>query len=328
MSGHRRLALLVLLLVVIAAAAWRSARDREDDSGVAAAILSAPPVSDSSGSLDPRAKPVAAGTGSPAKTPDRVVDAAARPPFRAQAPSAPTPSLAQARELMARLAEDRDCERAARALTERSQEPLERSFWKWLPPEQAAAERAARQQVAVRRSQGCAQWSDAPAARAARHQALAAQEALALQAGDFAASLSAASRGKLDDTGKARLRALLYDALLSGDVNLIARLGDSNYALDRAGWLHDPVRRLEPQVWQLIACDLGRPCGRSSLALDRMCLYSTTAACDQDSVEAALRYTTPEHQFARMDARRRELLARIRSGQIAGIFDPIPPPGP
>lgn len=108
------------------------------------------------------------------------------------------------------------------------------------------------------------------------------------------------------------------------------RLGDYVYHLDPTDYIRDPVRIYYRDVWRLVACDLGRPCDRGSRALDGLCLSTDTAACTQDSVEAASRYNLPPHLFDLVQQRRAELLARVRSGQIAGIFDPAPapPPGP
>ncbi len=231
----------------------------------------------------------------------------------------------QARELMQRLRAERDCEQAAYSLSAHSEAQMERGTWRWLSPEMAAAERAARRVAAARLGQGCAPVSDSNSARQMRYKERDRLEALASRGGDLGARLYAASRGtRLSDAAKADLRGLLYEALLSGDPELIAQLGDSVRAVDSRGWVY------ERQVWQLVACDLGRDCGSSSRALDRMCLFTTSGACGQESLEAALRYTIAEPVFDRMQQRRAELLARIRSGQVAGLFDPapVPPPGP
>ena len=92
----------------------------------------------------------------------------------------------------------------------------------------------------------------------------------------------------------------------------------------------DPAGSALSMAWPLVACDLGLDCGASSRVLDRMCISRTSGACGAAGLEAAYRYTLHAAIFERIQARRAELLARIRSGQYDRIFDapPTPPGGP
>ena len=69
--------------------------------------------------------------------------------------------------------------------------------------------------------------------------------------------------------------------------------------------------------------DLLRPRGLTSRVLDHRCISRTSGACGAAKLEAAYRYTLHPAVFERIQARRAELLARIRSGQFGGIFVPV-----
>ena len=268
------------------------------------------------------ADPVASDSTTPMAQ-DPLVDAAAR--VSAQRT---TLSRAEARELMRRVITERDCEQAAYAATDHSKAQLEWHFWRWLPPEQAAYERAARSVAAARLAQGCAPVPTNDEALKRRRRAHAADEAAALAAGDLLARLRTPARdpGRPTVAEIAQIRGLLYDAVLSGDVELIAHIGAQERWLDTLSQDED-LRAVSSEIWQLVACDLGRDCGADSFALARICLYVSSSACGMQSVEAAIRQTQFEGVYRLMDQRRRELVARIRSGQIAGMFDPPPPDG-
>lgn len=116
----------------------------------------------------------------------------------------------------------------------------------------------------------------------------------------------------------------MYDAVLSGDPEAIARLG----------WLDVYAQSAQPQsmdlfadrleVWPLVACDLGLDCGPGSRALDRACM-TQGVGCGYPNYEAYVRDNLPPWRFQATDQRRREIVARIRNGQVAGLFDSQPP---
>lgn len=238
--------------------------------------------------------------------------------------STPALTLSQARERVLRGMRERDCEQATYAMSERSQAAIERYSWRWLPPEQVAVERLARNAAAARMAEGCPPLADTPTARnqrqLLRERALAAAQA----AGDPEAQLRAWNNGPRESTPAqlAQLRALLYDALLSGDPERIAGIARHERTLDPDAWRRDPAAFFLHTAWQLVACDLGRDCGPTSPALDRMCLYESSGSCGAASVEDALRFTTNPAIFERIQQRRQELLDRIRNGRISGMFDP------
>ncbi len=158
---------------------------------------------------------------------------------------------------------------------------------------------------------------------------MAADLAAAAAAGDLEARLrSWRYQDSKTDGGREALRALLYDVLLSGDAELIAQIGEFQWQVNpsRQTTAEDLVPHGE--LWRLVGCDLGAPCGRGSPALDRLCLSTSTAACAAPSVAAALQGLLPAWQFRLLQQRRTELLARIRSGQVAGILDPPGQPAP
>lgn len=248
-------------------------------------------------------------------------------PVQAQPYPAPAMSAAQAREQVLQGVRERDCEQAAYAMSERSKANTERFFWRWLPPEQVAVELLARRAAATRLAAGCPPLVDTPAAKNQRQLLRDRALAAARAAGDPVAQLRTWNQRSREPTAAhlAHLRTLLYDALLSGDPERIASIGLYERPLDPEGWRRDPAAHYLPIAWELVACDLGRDCGPTSLALDRMCLYQSSGTCGAASLEDALRYTTSPAIFERIQQRRQELLERIRSGQVAGMFDPPPP---
>lgn len=64
-------------------------------------------------------------------------------------------------------------------------------------------------------------------------------------------------------------------------------------------------------------------CGPGSRALDLACL-SHGGGCGYQHLSESYRDWLPPWQVRLVERRRAELLARIRTGQIAGIFDPPP----
>lgn len=231
---------------------------------------------------------------------------------------------------------EQDCRSAYRASTPESIAAREARDWRWLPAQQAEAERRAFAETMTSIKAGC----DPPPidAQEATRRSDAARAALkaASEAGDLYARLwniQRAADGSYDDDAA---RALMYEAVLTRDLEAISRLWTAettirSEAYRRTGeestsleYLVDPY-----ELWPLIACDLGMDCGRGSPALNRQCL-SAWNGCSSDSVEAAIRERTPPGQWTLIQQRREQLVNRIRSGSIAGLFDPPPetnPPG-
>ncbi|MGE4072236.1 MAG: hypothetical protein AB7E72_13785 [Lysobacterales bacterium] len=195
--------------------------------------------------------------------------------------------------------------------------------WRWLPPEIAAMERQAFADALSRLGRGCPRWSDDDAAYLQRHQQRRSNATLAAQAGDLRARL--VNSGQEQDNPASTLIQAMYDALLSGDPELIARIGyadmvwTNNHNRPEAGrgWL----RR---ELWTLVACDLGLDCLPGGPTLDHYCLR--TGICGYPSVEATIDQWVSDQYRQTLENQRAELLQRIRSGQVAGLFDPPPEP--
>lgn len=250
-------------------------------------------------------------------------------PAASRAPTAPVLTPAQARERMRERQRLQDCERAVQATSPDAAGARERREWRWLPPEQVALEQLGLSEVGARVGQGCPPRPLTPEARRRQETELAADLAAAAAAGDLEARLrSWRYEDANKDASREALRALLYDILLSGDTELIAQVGEYHWMVNASN--QTTVEDLVPhgELWRLIACDLGAACGRGSRALDQLCLSTSTAACAAPTVEAAVQGLIPAWQFRLLQQRRAELLARIRSGQIAGILDPPRPPAP
>lgn len=197
-----------------------------------------------------------------------------------------------------------------------------------MPPEQVASERLGRESAALRLLQGCAPTAEATAEERRRRSAE--TTAAAILAGDTEARLQAwdqirqqelAAGQALSPERIAQLRALLTETLLSGDLERIATIGHYERQLNLFEPA-DPAASALDMAWPLVACDLGLDCGASSRALDRMCVSRTSGACGAANLDAAYRYTLHPAIFERIQARRAQLLARIRSGQFSGMFDP------
>lgn len=78
-------------------------------------------------------------------------------------------------------------------------------------------------------------------------------------------------------------------------------------------------------LWHLVACDLGADCGARSHFLRRACAGS--GYCGYPDVETLMHDAVlGQHAAERVAAAREALLARIRSGQVEGLFDPVPLP--
>lgn len=225
---------------------------------------------------------------------------------------------------------EQDCRSAYLISRPKSIAAREARDWRWLPAQQAEAERLAFSETMTRIKAGC----DPPPidAQEASRRSEAARAALkaASEAGDLYARLSNYQRRADGSYDVDTARALMYEAVLTRDLEAIARLWTAEgtillEAYSRTGQqstsANDMV--LLDELWPLIACDLGMDCGRGSPALNRQCL-NAWSGCTSDSVEAAIRERTPPWQWTLMQQRREQLVNRIRSGQIAGMFDAVP----
>lgn len=237
---------------------------------------------------------------------------------------APIPNADAARALMLKRRREDDCQlaRFTHANAER-----ELTDWPWMPPERVAAERAAIAAATTRLSAGC---PPAPADEGERNRnrdrRLADLEA-AMRSGDLHARLEGLMSGPRTPEHVAHWRATLYDAVLSGDPEAFSRIWrlESRVMPMPSFSVESSINR--DDVWALVACDLGLECGPGSRVLDRACMDSRNG-CGYDSLEAVIRDRSSDRQFEIIIARRRDLVERIRSGQIAGMFDPPPaPPG-
>lgn len=229
----------------------------------------------------------------------------------------------------------------------------------WLPADEQALARAAvhdgRQRLlAACRRQGLSEIDDTagklrPASLEQALNALAPQMAAAEQtieqaanAGDREAQLllqaSRRPAADVDRDVRPLLNAVLADVVAGADPGLLVGIGripamESGPDLGRlASWyrLQQTTGRPNAAVnqralWTLVACDLGMDCGASSPTLDRLCVLQ--GLCGYPDVEAALRDGVIRRvEAAETEARRHWAVERIRSGQIAGMFDPAPQP--
>ncbi len=79
-----------------------------------------------------------------------------------------------------------------------------------------------------------------------------------------------------------------------------------------------------PEVWRLVACDLGYDCGAGGEMTRRSCLSGDV--CTTLSYERHLLDTSAPRRWEILQAQRRDLLERLRSGNTRGIFGAPPAP--
>jgi len=226
-----------------------------------------------------------------------------------------------ARALMEENEREVDCELIRTAQAPRAVAERER-LWRWLPADIAEMERLAFDDAVDRLGRGCPRWSDDATARQQRRQQRQRNTAAAAQAGDLSALLANSGlNGELAPT----LAQAMYDALLSGDPKLIERIGYADMVWSSHGNRSMAeamgVRR---ELWTLVACELGLDCLPGGPTLDRYCLR--WGICGYPSLEATVRQGISDRTLQVLATQRAELLQRIRSGQIAGLFDPPPNP--
>lgn len=213
----------------------------------------------------------------------------------------------------------RECAMTRRAAEPGNLERLQSEDWRWLPPGQVAAERTAYLQVLEGRQRDCPPTT--PEQDAAAQRADHALLAAAARAGELSARLELLRFTPVGQHDPVAIRQLFDEILRRGYPELIAAISLHEMYLNAGATIR--LRQQAPMAWELVACDLGRECGPGSEVLGGWCLRQPVV-CTQGSVEDAMRQLMRPELFARTQARRTELLARIRAGQIAGIFDPPP----
>ena len=228
-----------------------------------------------------------------------------------------------ARSLMQERGRELDCELVLSATAPNALAKRERK-WRWLPVHMAQAERQALKDAAGRLGRGCPRWKDDPDELKRRQAGRQAQLLAAVRADDLTARMTVVR--PTTPQFVEQLPEAMYDAVLSGDPELIAQIGwaDQSWRVSvHRSAPEDLIHR--PFLWTLVACDLGLDCLPGSPTLDRHCLRDR-GVCGSPNLDAAIRPLYPEILMTVLDEQRAELLRRIRSGQIAGLFDPPPPP--
>lgn len=329
---NRRMAVwLLLALVLLLALGFRDRleglpmfRGEGIASGEVAAGLdpeSAAQASDSNDATDTQGPNMASYAVAEAQDAENEADPAAA---TSDASSAQTPAVLSpqaARTLMDDYEREVDCEYVRMAKAPAKVAERERE-WRWLPLEIAENERMALDDAVGRLGRGCPSWSDDDAQYMKRRKLRRVNAAAAAKTGELRALLANSGlEGQLAPT----LAQAMYDALLSGDPELIERIGYADMVWsgygNRTMAQSMGVRR---ELWTLVACDLGLDCLPGGPTLDRYCLRN--GICGYPSLEATIRQWISDHTLQALQTQRAELLQRIRSGQIAGLFDPPPEP--
>ncbi len=235
-------------------------------------------------------------------------------------------SLAEARAVMRERQRDIDCQ-ISRTTSHRWEDYREQNEWHWLPAELAEADRRSWHDAIGRLSQDCVPVPENPGLRWQLRRQRDANLQAAAEAGDPLARLRLEPLRERTPETEARVRALLYDMLLSGDPEVIAQIGLADMWLNSIDGDQTVAAMLRVPAWQLLACDLGLDCRQGSLIFDRECTQNL-AACSGVDLAASLRQRYPDTMWNQIQTLREEWLQRIRSGQIAGLFDPSPDPPP
>lgn len=230
-----------------------------------------------------------------------------------------SPEAAQG--LMRERRRELDCELVLSAMVPKALAKRERK-WRWLPAHVAQGERQALKDAAGRLGRGCPHWTDDADDLKRRQAQRQANLTAAVEAGDLSARLTPVRSPTRQMTE--RLRVAMYDAVLSGDPELIASLGWADLMQGMA-FNRDLRENIVDRnlLWTLVACDLGLDCLPGSPTLDRNCLRDE-GVCGSPNLPVAVHLLIPEFLLALLDQQREELLRRIRSGQVAGLFDPPP----
>lgn len=205
------------------------------------------------------------------------------------------------------------------------------SRWAWLSPELAALERDWQAQAKLALAKDCADWAvdtSTPRFRSL-HQAL--RDRLSRSPDPLDRVLAALLAEQHAEEALPAIRAQIEDLVRRGRGQEMAALADvlwmspwwSPYTAGAYAGGNSMV------LWHLVACDLGADCGARSHFLRRACAGS--GYCGYPDVETLMHDAVLGLDAAeRVAAARATLLARIRSGQVEGLFDPVqlPPTGP
>lgn len=239
------------------------------------------------------------------------------------------PDLSEARAEYERLNHLQRCAYAHGRASPRSQESLDRHMRQWLPPEWAERERRGLAEAVSRVLETCPLIAEGEEAKGPSAKELERARRRAALAGDIEARMAQIALD-FDHEPTARdieaLRDHLYDAVLSGDPARIARIGPFIRYLESPDdgdflWGYRDV------IWNRVACELGLACTAGSPMMDRICLRDS-AACGATDYLDYLHLTQGPVFVPLIEAQSRELVERIRAGQIAGLFDSQPPPPP
>lgn len=203
--------------------------------------------------------------------------------------------------------------------------------WRWLGDEAAQLERGRYAQARAWMSDRCGPWTLAPDSE--RAQALRTELVRrAAQSADLRDQLRALESASVEPTEVDAIaaRRQLEAALADGRPELLRDIGR---VLERSHYASPEL--LGPyagggasSLFTLLACDLGMPCGADSEPVRLNCVLN--GACGYGDYETLLFDAFHgTHAAQILQQHRALLLARIRAGQIRGLFDPVPlPPKP
>lgn len=275
------------------------------------------------------------------QTPDAGVDAVADELVAAVAdppPAMPADGLAGtralaidadlARQLMRERRRRSDCLYARSTRRQAQMHAHEQAVWRWLHPGQAQAELSGWHASLSRLGQGCDDADSQSQQRArARRQALDAERDAAAAAGDLLARLDQA-RNRPDrhtDNGVEAVRELLYQAAAANDPELLPEIAEliRNESNPRRFGISSSDTHQVMLRWQMAACSLGLDCGPGSRAMDLVCLQYRS--CIQPDLTSALVEVLAPRQIALLEVQAQELAQRLRRGDLAGMFDALPP---
>lgn len=205
------------------------------------------------------------------------------------------------------------------------------SRWAWLSPELAALERDWQAQAKRAVANHCADWAvDANTPRfRSLQQAL--RDRLTRSPDPLDRVLAALLAEQHAEEALPAIRAEIEDLVRRGRGQEIVAMAD---VLWMSPWWSPSTAGAyagghSSALWQLVACDLGADCGARSSYLQRACARS--GYCGYPDVETLMHDAVLGQDAAeRVAAARAALLERIRSGQVEGLFDPVPlpPTGP
>lgn len=204
---------------------------------------------------------------------------------------------------------------------------LERE-WQWLGGEAAALERATHAEARAWAIEYCGPWTldrDSDRGKALRERLLDRARASADLQDRLRALAADAALGEPGDPRVVDARRLLEQSLLAGRPELLRDVGR---ALERSGMAMPD--QLGPYagggastLFTLLACDLGMPCGEHSQMLRLNCwLRGRCGYPDYETMAFDAFHGAREREL--IQQHRAELLRRIRAGEIAGLFDPVP----